>query len=419
MDAHIRQEMALFRYSLIAPLLTETFTQKSAKEYLEEVSAKKHKTPQGLKEFAPATLKEWLRLYRRHGIDGLYPKIRSDKGKTRKLSEEAKNFIMECKGNCLKRTAKSIYHELIAKGFLNSSYISLSTVQRYLSKVDVPPREDIVDRRAFEFEFPNECWQSDISVGPYITVNGRKHKTYMIAILDDASRLIIHCEAFFSENLLALLNVFKKGVAKRGIPKKLFVDNAKVYKSGQMQFICASLGTILCFARVFSPQSKGKIERWFRTLQDQWLNITDWSKFSSIEELNTALFTYVEENYNQKVHSAIKEKPMDKFIRYMDRVRFVESKQMLDYIFLYRVTRTVKNDATISLDNITFEVPLKYVGDKIHVRYDPTSLDKAYVFSEEGKMLDTITQVNKIDNAKIRRNQNVKPVDFSAFTPVD
>ncbi len=419
MDANIRQEMALFRYSLIAPLLTETFTQRSAKEYLEEVSAKKHQTPQGLKEFAPATLKEWLRLYRRYGIDGLYPKIRSDKGKTRKLSPEAKAFITECKTNFTRRTAKSIYHELIAKGFLNSHQISLSTVQRYLSKVETLPKEDVVERRAFEFEFPNDCWQSDISVGPYITVNGRKHKTYMIAVLDDASRLIIHCEAFFTENLLALLNVFKKGVAKRGIPKKLLVDNGKVYRSGQMQFICASLGTILCFTRIFSPQSKGKIERWFRTLQDQWLNITDWSSFRSLEELNEALSIYVEQQYNQKTHSAIKEKPIDKFIRHVDRIRFVESKQQLDYIFLYRVTRTVKNDATISLDNVIFEVPFQYVGEKIHVRYDPTSFEKAYIFSEEGRMIKTITPVNKIDNTKVRRSQNVKPVDFSAFTPVN
>ncbi|WP_427338454.1 DDE-type integrase/transposase/recombinase [Caloranaerobacter sp. DY30410] len=117
------------------------------------------------------------------------------------------------------------------------------------------------DRRAFEFEFPNECWQSDISVGPYLTINGRKHKTYIIAIIDDASRLIVHCEAFLSDNFLSFLSVFKNGVAKRGITKKLFIDNGKVYKSQQMQFICASLGTILCYTRPYSPESKGKIER--------------------------------------------------------------------------------------------------------------------------------------------------------------
>ena len=95
MDLNLRQEIALFRYSLIAPLITETFTQKSAKEYLEQVSAKKHATPQGTtKEYAPETLKEWLRNYRKYGIDGLYPKMRSDKGQLRKLPDSAKEFIV-------------------------------------------------------------------------------------------------------------------------------------------------------------------------------------------------------------------------------------------------------------------------------------------------------------------------------------
>ena len=253
-----------------------------------------------------------LRKYRRYGIDGLYPKGRSDKGKSRKLPDEAKDFIVNTKLSFPKRSAKAIYQELIAKGYIGYGNISLSTVQRFISKADISKiKLEPVDRRAFEFEFANDCWQSDISVGPYLTVDGKKHKTYIIAIIDDASRLIIHAEAFFFENLLALLSVFKKGIAKRGIPKKLFVDNGKVYKSNQMQFICASLGTILCYARPFSPESKGKIERWFKTLQDQWMNVIDWASFKSLEELNVSLNHYVEKDYNNTVHSSIGQVPVD------------------------------------------------------------------------------------------------------------
>lgn len=420
MDENLRQSIALFRYSLIAPLITETFTQSTAKEYLEEISAKEYNTPKGTREYAPATIKEWLRLYRRFGIDALYPKIRSDKGKSRNLSNDAKEFIISTKLNSPKRSAKSIYQELIAKGYVSYDETSLSTVQRFISKSNISScKLEAVDRKAFEFEFPNECWQSDISVGPYLNIGSKKHKTYIIAILDDSSRLIIHAEAFFNDNLLSLLSVFKKAVAKRGIPKKLFVDNGKVYKSNQMQFICASLGTILSFARPYSPQSKGKIERWFKTLQDQWMNVINWNDFSSLEELNSSLFRYVEENYNSKVHSSINEKPIDKFIRFIDLIKFIPNKQEIDYTFLYRVTRRVKNDSTISIQNILFEVPLKYVKENINVRYDPTSMDKAYIFSADNILLDTIFPVKKIDNSKIRREHNFKSVDFSSFNPND
>ncbi len=146
------------------------------------------------------------------------------------------------------------------------------------------------------------------------------------------------------------------------------------------------------------------------------MNVVDWSEFTSLDDLNAAMSRYVEQKYNKKVHSAIKEKPIDIFIKHLVRIKFIKSKQELDYVFLYRVVRTVKNDATISLDNILFEVPLKYVGEKVNVRYDPASPAKAFIFSDEGKPLDTIFQVNKIDNSKVRRSHNVKPVDFSSFT---
>ena len=118
MDESLRQSIALFRYSLIAPLITDTFAQATATEYLQEISAKQYNTPQGIREYAPAPVKEWLRLYRRFGIDGLYPKIRSDKGKPRSLLDDAKGFIISAKLNSPKRSAKSIYHELIAKGLV-------------------------------------------------------------------------------------------------------------------------------------------------------------------------------------------------------------------------------------------------------------------------------------------------------------
>ncbi|KRQ85777.1 Integrase core domain protein [Caloramator mitchellensis] len=416
MDEDLRQKIALFRYSLIAPVITNTYTQSSVKEYFQEICAKQYDTPAGKKEFAPSTVKDWLRLYRKHGINGLYPKLRKDKGNFRKLSDEAKEFILSCKAEFPSRSAKSIYFELIARGYFSLGEISLSTVQRFLSKNPLPLEHKSSERRAFEFEFPNDCWQSDISSGPYLTIDGKKHKTYIIAFLDDASRLVVSCRAFFEDNFVSLLSVFKDAVSKRGIPKKIFVDNGKVYKSEQMEFICASLGTILCFARPYSPQSKGKIERWFKTLQEQWLSSIDYSKFSSLEELNESLQEYVEGVYNVSYHSSIKQKPIEKYMKHIEKIKFISSKQEIDYMFLYRITRKVRNDCTIQILNNSFEVPFKYVGERINVRYDPSSLDKAYIFSDDNRILDTIYPVNKIDNSKVKRQKNIKPIDFSSFS---
>lgn len=416
MDEDLRQKIALFRFSLIAPILNNTFQNQTVKEYLQEICAKQYDSPNGLKkEYTPATIKDWLRLYKLKGIDGLYPKQRNDKGTPRSLSKELKKLIIDLKKVNPKRSAKSIYQEIIVKNLIKPSEISLSTIQRYVKNINLDDYELVKDRRAFEFQNPNDCWQSDISVGPYLTINGSKHKTYIVAFLDDSSRLIVSCRAFESDNLLSVLKVFRDAIAKRGVPKKVFFDNGKVFRAGQMELICASLGCTLCFAEPYSPQSKGKIERWFQTLQKQWQHLLDTSSFNSINELNESLNQYVESQYNSAYHNGIKGKPIDKFMSNIQNIKLL-SEQEIRNTFLYRVVRTVKNDATVSIDTKLYEVPSKYMGSKINIRYDPTNDAEAWIFNDSGERLDLILKVNKIDNSKIRRGSKKDPVDFSPFT---
>lgn len=418
MDDKVKENLALFRFSLIAPLLNNTFSEPSAKNYLETICAKIYDVPwYGKQEYSPSTVKGWLLLYRKHGFEGLYPVNRNDKGQSRALSEPVKQFIKDAKTFCPQRSAKSIYHELIAKGVFLPGSVSLSTLQRFIQKSGLNKvKSEPKDRRAFEMEYPNDCWQTDISAGPYLTINGKKMKTYLICFIDDCSRAIMACSFCYEQNLLSVLSVFKTAVMRRGIPIKIFTDNGKVFHSDQLQFICASLGTVVSYAKIYQPQSKGKIERWFQTLQKQWMNLLDWSSISSLDQLNDMLHDYVENHYHQTVHSTIKAKPIDKFTEHIDRIRFVPSIQELDHIFLYRVTRKVKNDATIAVSNVLFEAPAKYIGEQVRLRYDPSSMDKAYIFDDKGCCLDTVYPVNKKDNAKIFRSSAKKSQDFSPFT---
>lgn len=416
MDEKLRQEIALFRFSLIAPILNNTFANKTVKEYLQEICAKEYESPMGLKkQYAAETIKEWLRLYKTKGIDGLYPKNRSDKGGSRKIYTDLRDIITSMKRDNPKRSAKSIYQEVIVKNVIKPSEISLSTVQRYVAKIELYNEGKKQDRRAFEFTNSNDCWQSDVSVGPYLTIEGMRQKTYIIAFLDDSTRLVVSCRAFATDNLISLLTVFKDAVAKRGVPKKVFFDNGKIFRAGQMELICASLGSTLCFAKPYSPQSKGKIERWFQTLQKQWQHLLDTSSFASINELNESLNSYIEGQYNSNYHSSIKCKPIEKFMANIKNIKLL-SKSELENIFLYRVLRKVKNDATVSIEKRLYEVPSKYIGSKINIRYDPTDDTEAYIFSEKGERLEMILPVNKIANSSIKRRSPDSTVDFSSFS---
>lgn len=154
-----------------------------------------------------------------------------------------KQYVLDAKNYCPQRSAKSIYHELIAKSLVSSNSISLSISQRFIKNHAFKASNlELKNRRAFEMEYPGDCWQTDISIGTYLTINGRKHKTYIIAYIDDASRAVMAYSFFFEQSLNAVLSVFKTAVYRRGIPKKLLMDNGKVFRSDQLQFICGSLG---------------------------------------------------------------------------------------------------------------------------------------------------------------------------------
>ena len=406
MQDDIKNQYALFKFSLIAPIINNNFSENTVKEYLENITAKKYTLPNGkTKEFTPNTLRFWVSDYKKYGFDGLMPKSRSDIGNSRVLTKKQKDYIISRKEENSRLTAKHIYNEMLVSNIIVDTEVSLSTVTRFISKNNLKFRNSSKERKAFELENPNDCWQADTSVGPYLIIDGKKKKTVLIMFLDDCSRLITYGEFFFEENVLNLEAVFKKAVASRGISKKLYFDNGKVYQSHQFSMICDSLGVSISYARPYSPESKGKIERTFRSIKETWLNTLDWNKIASLQELNYLFKQFLNEKYFNKIHSSINDTPLNKFMSYADNIKFITSTKQLDYAFLHREQRRVNKDSTVSLNKILFEVPKKYIGDRIKIRFSPLDLSKAYIFNNNEEMTEVIFPVKKIDNSKIKRSE--------------
>jgi transposase InsO family protein len=412
MDEKTRNELALFRFSLIAPLVNGT-ANSPAKDYLEEVCSKPFQVPgTGLRELSPNTVRRWLSDYRRFGLEGLKRKPRNDRGQSRILEDRVARSIREMKGLYPNKTSTSIYHELLACGELGKHPVSLSTVSRFIKKLDVKVDESVEHKR-FVFEFANDCWQTDTMVGPYLVIEGKKKRTYLLAFLDDASRAFMHGEFFLEENSQSLQTVLKKALLKRGLPKRIFADNGKVYDSLQLRLICASLGIILIHTRIYSPCSKGKIERAFRTIREQFIASLD-PDVCSLEELNARFLSYMESTYNVRVHKSLEgQTPMERFLKDKDRFRFVPSMEHLEKVFLHEANRKVKKDATISLLNKVFEVPQSLIDQSVAVRFDPEDLSKVFIKVGEPPSLLTVYPVRPIDNSRIIRKQNQRrQIDF-------
>jgi hypothetical protein len=256
-----------------------------------------------------------------------------------------------------------------------------------------------------------------VLIGPYLLINGKKRCTYLIAFVDDASRLLVHGQFFFEENSACLQSVLKQAILKRGIPKRIFADNGKIFDSLHLRLICASLGIVLSHARPYSPASKGKIERMFRTFRMQFLNSLDLAEIDSLETLNARFAAYIESSYNLAVHSSLNGlSPMLRYRKDAERFRFVSSKDALEQVFLREIVRKVNLDATIVLAKQVYEVPQRFIGQSIAVRFDAEDLSRVFLKPDDSSALLPVFPVRVVDNSRMRRKQNQKQqIDFATL----
>lgn len=405
-------EMGYFRFSLIAPVIQETFTEPSKIAYYRRVTESPFTLPNGkTMVYNPKTLEKWEEYYRKRGMDGLMPRQRSDSGQTRVLSESAIAEIHRLKEKFPRISATLIYNKLIEDGVINQSEVSLSSVQRYVKhnnlKSAVNPNQK--DRKAFEEEYPCGMFQADTSYTCYITENGKTRRTYLIQIVDDHSRMIVGARFFYNDNAYNFQQVLKEAISRYGLCKKLYIDLGSPYSNEQLTLICGSLGIVRLHTPVRDGASKGKIERSFKTVKESWLYGFDPSDVSSLEELNRLLLDKVRER-NASRNRMINETPIERYQRGIDHVRIPKSKEWLDECFMNRVTRRVNLDSTISIDKIYYDVPMQFIRSKVEIRYLPDRMEDAYIFFEGVKYPIRLT--NRVENGHTKRN-NKHSIDYS------
>jgi len=414
MNEKSREEIALFRYGLIAPLLNG---QVQPKEYFERIEGKTHDIPYyGERKVAAKTIEGWLLNYRRNGFDTLKPKRRSDRGDARKLSSEDKDHILEIRKKSLHMPVSVFYDQLIERGEITKNQISYSTINRLLKKHKLAGRHHMSyhsekERKRFAYDQVNVLWQADLSHGPYIPINGKMKKTFLIAYIDDCSRLVPYGQFFTSEKFDGLREVTREALIRRGKPTIIYADNGKIYRSDTLQYACAQLGITLAHTAPYDPKAKGKIERLFKTIQTRFYPLLKSDPVQSLEELNDRFWHWLEVDYHRKPHASLDGKtPHEVFHSQLDKLIFLEDVSVLDTIFLKRAERKVKLDGTITLNKQLYEVPSQYIDQKIDIRMDEQTV---FVF-EDGRKVAEAIPVSVHDNAHVKRKQLRSPFSVTA-----
>lgn len=402
--SEIDTKIALFRYEQVIPVLNNTYPDRSALQYYKRIASKPFQYPDGTeKVFSYQTIRSWYDTYKREGFEGLYPKTRRDKGHSRKLTKKVKEKIIDLKTKNPRMTATSIYLQLIADGDIQKKDISLSTVTRFVSSKPDLNRLPVEDMRAFEMAHTNDLWQLDTTQCSYMTdEQGFRHKTYLIMIVDDHSRMIVGYGFFFEDTAVNVQKVLKSAIAKYGAPRRLYADNGKPYKNVQLPVICAQLQIEINHAKAYHGNQKGKVERAFKSVKEQWMYNTDFSQFRTLDEINDAFSIYVNRK-NNTPHSSLKdnETPVNVFMAQPERIRRIEP-QLLENAFYHTDTRRVANDATIKLNTRVYETAQQYIGQRVTIKFIP-DLSRVFLY-DDGNYIE-IHEVNKVDNSKIRRNK--------------
>ena len=257
-----------------------------------------------------------------------------------------------------------------------------------------------MDRRRFEAELPNDLWQSDAMHGPMLQAGGKNKKTYLFAFIDDMSRIIPHAEFYTTERLHSYLDALRQALLKRGLPRKLYVDNGPAFRSRHLEEICASLGIALIHSKPYKPQGRGKIERFFRTVRMQFLPAF---MGKTLDEINQALELWISDVYHQRKHGGIGQAPMKRFAEKMECIRPAPN-DLEDY-FRKRARRRVATDRTVSLNGKLYEAPVPLIGQQVTLLYhehDPKRVEVRLQNRSHGFLAPLDLAVN----ARVKRNKN-------------
>lgn len=364
-------QVALFRYQLIREAAGPALSSRQRGAMVRDLAAKVHTDPFGRQiTVGRGTLDRWLRNWREGGFDALLPPTRQV---TPRTPEEVLDLAAALKRENPSRTTAQVVRILTQHLGWGPSY---RTVHRHLGRLDLLDRPDgqappVFGR--FEADRPNELWVGDALHGPKIA----GHKTYLFAFVDDHSRAVVGHRWGGAEDSVRLAAALRPALAARGVPEGVYVDNGSAFMDKALLRTCARLGIKLIHSAPGRPEGRGKIERYFRTVRDQFLVEVDEADITDLATLNRLFTAWVESVYHRTAHSETGQAPLE---RWMAGAPFPQpTPSQLREAFRWSEYRTVTKTATVSLLGNTYNTDAALVGRKVELVFDPFDMTEIEV----------------------------------------
>lgn len=410
MDKELREKIALFRYGLISTLVNQKGMSRGEQELgIRRISEQRWMVPGTTRTaIGRSTILRWISLYQKSGgnIDSLQPQARKDRGQSRALDGETEAALVT-----LRREMPAVSLPVFFKVARSRSIIGPTNTPSKDSLYRLFKRHGLQkdmrlpeDRRRFETEMVNDLWQSDAMHGPRVIQENKLRKSFLFAVIDDHSRLIPHAQFYLSETIDSFRDCLLAALAKRGLPRRLYVDNGSAFRSHTLKYGCARLGIALLHTAPYTPEGRGKIERFFLTVRKQFLPLLPHEL--TLEKLNGLLASWIQDEYHQRVHSSTGETPLARYMAHLSVLRSAP-KDLRDY-FRLPVRRKVDKDRSVSLNGKLYEAPVGLIGKTVTLLYDPQDPQRIEVLLDE-RSQGFLTPLNLGINSRVRRTARQDP----------
>jgi len=379
------EEIAAQRVQLLSPLLASGLDPAKAKQIKTDIC-----NQTGISE---RTLRRYLSQYREDGFGGLKPK---SKGKRRSLEAIETNILEQAillRREVPGRSVAQIIQILEWEGLVQPGQIKRSTLQEKLTERGYSTRhmrmysETGVAARRFAQRHRNQLWHSDIKFGPYLPIgqDDAKKQVYLVTFVDDATRFVLHGQFYPTLDQVIVEDCFRQALQKYGIPEAVFFDNGSQYRTKWMGRACAKMGIRLLFAKPYSPEATGKVER-FNRVVDAFLAEASLEKPQTLDRLNELFWVWLDECYQSKPHSGLKDthSPESAYRSDTKAMKYLDP-DIVTNAFLHCESRKVDKSGCVSFMGRKYEIGLAFLGCTVDVVYDPADITELTIEYEGHK----------------------------------
>ncbi len=365
-----QEAVAVFRHGVIGALTQAELDSGQLRAALQALAIKRFVPPRAKtsRTYSVATVERWYYAFKKHGLPGLLPRPRKDKGRAKRVTPALRQLLLDIRREYPGASASVILRTLVADGRLDKGSLSATTLRRLfvetgLDKVSLRDGGGAKTRLRWQAERPMALWHGDVCYGPSLTIQGKSRPLRIHALMDDAARYVVALEAHHTEREVDMLGLFVRALRRHGKPDALFLDNGSTYSGATLSTACARLGLTLIHARPYDPQARGKMERFWRTLREGCLDFL--GSATSLHDVNVRLLAFLDAHYHSAPHAGLfGRSPADVFKAAPPSPEGWDEAGLREALTT-RLRRRVRRDTTVSIDGVDYELAAGHLAGRV------------------------------------------------------